>query len=74
MTTCTISCALKMKLSTISMRVMILTHRHLTTYLMQFVQTFTQANQGKAFYTGLKGLGEMIFEDYETNRKKRIRR
>ena len=42
-------------------------------YLMQFVQEFTRANQGKAFYTGLKGLGEMIFEDYETNRKKRIR-
>ena len=42
-------------------------------YLMQFVRDFTQANQGKAFYTGLKGLGEMIFEDYETNRKKRIK-
>jgi uncharacterized protein with von Willebrand factor type A (vWA) domain len=42
-------------------------------YLTQFVKTFTQANQGKAFYTGLKGLGEMIFEDYETNRKKRIK-
>ncbi|SEB45903.1 von Willebrand factor type A domain-containing protein [Tenacibaculum sp. MAR_2009_124] len=43
-------------------------------YLMQFIQHFTKANQGKAFYTGLKGLGEMIFEDYEQNRKKRIRR
>ena len=42
-------------------------------YLMQFVEKFTRANQGKAFYTGLKGLGEMIFEDYETNRKKRIK-
>ena len=42
-------------------------------YLTQFVQEFTAANQGKAFYTGLKGLGEMIFEDYERNRKKRIR-
>ena len=42
-------------------------------YLMRFVREFTQANQGKAFYTGLQGLGEMIFEDYETNRKKRIR-
>ncbi|MFD1096310.1 vWA domain-containing protein [Salegentibacter chungangensis] len=42
-------------------------------YLTQFVREFTFANQGKAFYTGLKGLGEMIFEDYETNRKKRIR-
>ncbi|MFV9482440.1 vWA domain-containing protein [Christiangramia sp. ASW11-125] len=42
-------------------------------YLTRFVQEFTAANQGKAFYTGLKGLGEMIFEDYESNRKKRIR-
>jgi uncharacterized protein with von Willebrand factor type A (vWA) domain len=42
-------------------------------YLQQFVNKFTAANQGKAFYTGLKGLGEMIFEDYETNRKKRIK-
>ncbi|PWL38965.1 hypothetical protein DKG77_12115 [Flagellimonas aquimarina] len=42
-------------------------------YLMQFVREFTQANRGKAFYTGLKGLGEMIFEDYEQNRKKRIK-
>lgn len=42
-------------------------------YLQQFVHHFTEANQGKAFYTGLKGLGEMIFEDYETNRKKRVK-
>lgn len=42
-------------------------------YLMEFVETFTKANQGKAFYTGLKGLGEMIFEDYEQNRKKHIK-
>jgi len=42
-------------------------------YLQQFVNHFTEANQGKAFYTGLKGLGEMIFEDYESNRKKKIR-
>ncbi|MFL9845572.1 vWA domain-containing protein [Flavobacterium rhizosphaerae] len=42
-------------------------------YLQRFVREFTEANQGKAFYTGLKGLGEMIFEDYETNRKKRIK-
>lgn len=42
-------------------------------YLMQFVREFTKANKGKAFYTGLKGLGEMIFEDYEQNRRKRIK-
>ncbi|WP_339140716.1 vWA domain-containing protein [Croceitalea sp. MTPC5] len=42
-------------------------------YLMQFIREFTQANKGKAFYTGLKGLGEMIFEDYENNRRKKIK-
>lgn len=42
-------------------------------YLMQFVDQFTQENQGKAFFTGLKGLGEMIFRDYEKNRIKKIR-
>ena len=28
-------------------------------YLMQFIRHFTEANKGKAFFTGLKGLGEM---------------
>jgi hypothetical protein len=42
-------------------------------YLQQFVDHFTEANQGKAFYTGLQGLGEMIFTDYENNRKKKLR-
>jgi len=42
-------------------------------YLMQFVRHFTEANKGKALFTGLQGLGEMIFEDYEQNRKKRLK-
>lgn len=42
-------------------------------YLQSFVEEFTEANQGKAFYTGLKGLGQMIFEDYEKNKKRTIR-
>jgi len=42
-------------------------------YLQRFVDEFTASNKGKAFYTGLQGLGEMIFHDYESNRKKRIR-
>jgi len=42
-------------------------------YLQQFVQEFTQANKGKAFFTGLKGLGEFIFQDYEKNRRRTIR-
>ena len=41
-------------------------------YLRQFVKVFTAQNKGKAFLTGLSGLGQMIFEDYETNRKKRL--
>jgi Ca-activated chloride channel family protein len=41
-------------------------------YLRQFVELFTAQNKGKAFLTGLKGLGEMIFEDYEKNRIKKI--
>ena len=42
-------------------------------YLQQFVQHFTEVNQGKAFYTGLQNLGELIFEDYEKNRKRRLK-
>jgi len=41
-------------------------------YLRQFVELFTAQNQGKAFLTGLSGLGQMIFEDYEKNRIKKI--
>jgi len=41
-------------------------------YLQSFIEQFTKSNKGKAFYTGLKGLGEMIFHDYESNRKKRL--
>lgn len=42
-------------------------------WLVEFVQEFTQVNNGRAFYTSLKGLGEYIFEDYIRNRKKRLR-
>lgn len=42
-------------------------------YLQAFVDQFTASNRGKAFFTGLEGLGEMIFHDYESNRKKRIK-
>ena len=41
-------------------------------YLRQFVDLFTAQNKGKAFLTGLSGLGQMIFEDYEKNRIKKI--
>lgn len=42
-------------------------------YLQSFVREFTQANNGRAFYSGLEGLGEFIFEDYEKNRRKKMR-
>lgn len=41
-------------------------------YLRKFVNAFTAQNKGKAFLTGLSDLGQMIFEDYEKNRIKRI--
>ncbi|MEM0997111.1 MAG: VWA domain-containing protein [Bacteroidota bacterium] len=42
-------------------------------WLQKFVQDFTKVNNGRAFYSSLKGLGEFVFEDYQTNRKKRVR-
>jgi Ca-activated chloride channel homolog len=41
-------------------------------YLQQFIEDFTQANNGKALYTGLTGLGDSILNDYERNRKKKF--
>ena len=40
-------------------------------YLQKFVQDFTTANKGKAFYSGLQGLGEFIFKDYQQSKKKK---
>lgn len=40
-------------------------------YLRNFVDQFTRANNGKAFYSGLQGLGEFIFMDYKNNKRKR---
>lgn len=42
-------------------------------YLQRFVSTFTEVNNGKAFYSSLDELGQFIFEDYERNKKKRMR-
>jgi Ca-activated chloride channel family protein len=41
-------------------------------YLQQFVEEFTETNNGKAFYTGLQGLGEIVFTDYAKNKRKRM--
>jgi len=42
-------------------------------YLQQFVREFTKANNGKAFYSSLQGLGNYVFEDYVRNRRKTVR-
>lgn len=41
-------------------------------YLRSFIDEFTEANQGKAYFTGLKGLGEMVFRDYANKKSKKI--
>ena len=40
-------------------------------YLVRFVDEFTRANNGKAFYSSLEGLGEFVFRDYKGNKQKR---
>lgn len=40
-------------------------------FLVEFVDKFTKANNGKAFYSSLDGLGEFIFMDYKKNKGKR---
>lgn len=42
-------------------------------YLVRFVDQFTKANNGKAFYSSLQGLGEFIFRDYKNNKSRRHR-
>ncbi len=39
-------------------------------YLQQFVEEFTETNNGKAFYTSLNGLGDFLFQDFENNKRK----
>lgn len=41
-------------------------------YLKEFVKEFTTANNGNAYYSSLKGLGHLIFEDYKRNRRKKF--
>ena len=42
-------------------------------YLVNFVDQFTKANNGRAFYSSLQGLGNYVFEDYVRNRRKTVR-
>lgn len=41
-------------------------------YLKRFVKEFTEVNNGNAYYSSLKGLGDLIFEDYRRNRRKNL--
>lgn len=41
-------------------------------YLKEFVKEFTKVNNGNAYYSDLKGLGDLIFEDFSRNRTKRF--
>ncbi len=41
-------------------------------YLKEFVREFTKANNGNAYYSSLQGLGNIVFEDYNRNRKKNL--
>lgn len=40
--------------------------------LVEFVELFTRAVQGQAFFTGLDRLGEFVLRDWASNRKKRV--
>ncbi len=42
-------------------------------YLIEFVEEFSKVCAGKAFYTGLDGLGEFVFVDYAAHRRGKIR-
>lgn len=41
-------------------------------YLKEFVKEFTKTNNGSAYYSSLQGLGNLIFEDYKKNRRKKL--
>jgi len=39
-------------------------------YLQQFIAEFTEAANGKAFYSGLNNLGQFVIHDYARNKRK----
>ncbi|HNP53803.1 MAG TPA: VWA domain-containing protein [Ferruginibacter sp.] len=41
-------------------------------YLQRFVQEFTEANHGKAFFASLDRLGAFIFRDFESGKRKTL--
>jgi Ca-activated chloride channel homolog len=42
-------------------------------YLQGFVKELTEANSGRAYFSGLENLGEYMFIDYIRNRQKKLR-
>lgn len=42
-------------------------------WLQAFVKDFTETNQGKAFFSGIDKLGQLVFYDYERNKRKYLR-
>lgn len=42
-------------------------------YLQQFVREFTKINSGRAFFSGIQGLGDYILEDYIRNRRRHLK-
>jgi Ca-activated chloride channel family protein len=42
-------------------------------YLKQFVQNFTEVNNGRAYYSNLNGLGGFVLEDFQRNRRKNMK-
>ncbi len=41
-------------------------------YLKTFVRDFTKANNGSAYYSSLQGLGNLVFEDFKKNKRKKL--
>src|SRR5436190_182849 len=41
-------------------------------YLQNFVQEFTEMNQGKAFFASLDKLGAFVFKDFESGKRKTV--
>ena len=41
-------------------------------YLKTFVRDFTKANNGNAYYSSLQGLGNLVFEDFKKNKRKKL--
>lgn len=41
-------------------------------WLQDFVREFTEANQGRAYFSGLDELGSFVLEDFQKNRRKKV--